>query len=40
VTITADLQPDQQMARWDDHVVLYQEVFELLSLIAVRFTKE
>jgi len=36
VTIAADLQPDQQVARWDDHVVLYQEVFEPLSLAFAR----
>ncbi len=32
MTIAADPQPDQQAERWDDHVVLYQEVFEPLSL--------
>ncbi len=36
VTIAADLQPDQQVPRWDDHVVLYQEVFEPLSLAFAR----
>jgi SAM-dependent methyltransferase len=36
VTIAADLQPDQQAARWDDHVVLYEEVFEPLSLAFAR----
>jgi ubiquinone/menaquinone biosynthesis C-methylase UbiE len=36
VTIAADLQSDQQAARWDDHVVLYQEVFEPLSLAFAR----
>jgi ubiquinone/menaquinone biosynthesis C-methylase UbiE len=36
VTITADLQPDQQTARWDDHVILYEEVFEPLSLAFAR----
>ncbi len=36
MTIAASLQPDQQIARWDDHVVLYQEVFEPLSLAFAR----
>jgi ubiquinone/menaquinone biosynthesis C-methylase UbiE len=36
VTIAADLQPDQQAACWDDHVVLYEEVFEPLSLAFAR----
>ena len=36
MTIAADLQPDQQAARWDDHVVLYEEVFEPLSLAFAR----
>ena len=31
VTITADLEPDQQPRRWDDHVALYEEVFEPLT---------
>src|SRR5688500_10508938 len=30
VTIAEGLQPDQQPARWNDHVVLYEEVFEPL----------
>ena len=32
----ADLQPDQCSERWDDHVVLYEEVFEPLSLAFAR----
>lgn len=36
VTIADDLQPDQQVGRWDDHVVLYEEVFEPLSLAFAR----
>jgi ubiquinone/menaquinone biosynthesis C-methylase UbiE len=36
VTIADELQPDQQAARWDDHVVLYEEVFEPLSLAFAR----
>jgi ubiquinone/menaquinone biosynthesis C-methylase UbiE len=36
VTIPADLEPDQQASRWDDHVYLYQEVFEPLSLAFAR----
>ena len=35
-TITADLQPDQQPKRWDDHVVLYEAVFEPLSVAFAR----
>jgi len=31
VTITADLEPDQQPGRWDDHLALYEEVFEPLT---------
>src|SRR5262245_1441706 len=31
VTITADLEPDQQPRRWDDHVALYEDVFERLT---------
>jgi len=31
VTITADLEPDQQPRRWDDHLALYEEVFEPLT---------
>jgi SAM-dependent methyltransferase len=31
VTITSDLEPDQQPLRWDDHVVLYEDVFEPLT---------
>jgi ubiquinone/menaquinone biosynthesis C-methylase UbiE len=36
VTIAEELQPDQQPARWNDHVVLYEEVFEPLSLAFAR----
>ena len=36
MTIAEGLQPDQQPARWDDHVVLYEEVFEPLSLAFAR----
>jgi ubiquinone/menaquinone biosynthesis C-methylase UbiE len=31
VTITSDLEPDQQPRRWDDHVALYEEVYEPLT---------
>jgi SAM-dependent methyltransferase len=31
VTTTGDLEPDQQPRRWDDHVALYEEVFEPLT---------
>jgi ubiquinone/menaquinone biosynthesis C-methylase UbiE len=31
VTITSDLEPDQQPHRWDEHVVLYEDVFEPLT---------
>jgi len=31
VTITSDLEPDQQPLRWDDHVALYEDVFERLT---------
>ena len=31
VTTTGDLEPDQQPRRWDDHVPLYEEVFEPLT---------
>lgn len=31
VTITSDLEPDQQPLRWDDHVALYEDVFEPLT---------
>jgi len=30
-TTTGDLEPDQQPRRWDDHVALYEEVFEPLT---------
>jgi SAM-dependent methyltransferase len=29
--VTADLQPDQQPARWDDHVAVYEAAFEPLT---------
>lgn len=32
VTMTLDLQPDQIPARWDDHVDVYERVFEPFSL--------
>jgi SAM-dependent methyltransferase len=31
VTITSELEPDQQPLRWDDHVALYEDVFEPLT---------
>jgi ubiquinone/menaquinone biosynthesis C-methylase UbiE len=31
ITTTSDLEPDQQPRRWDDHVALYEEVFEPLT---------
>jgi len=31
LTTTGDLEPDQQPRRWDDHVALYEEVFEPLT---------
>ena len=31
VTTTGDLEPDQQPRRWDDHVALYEQVFEPLT---------
>jgi SAM-dependent methyltransferase len=31
VTTTSDLEPDQQPLRWDDHVTLYEDVFEPLT---------
>jgi SAM-dependent methyltransferase len=31
MTLTAELQPDQQPARWNNHVVVYESVFEPLS---------
>ena len=31
VTITSDPEPDQQAHRWDDHVALYEDVFEPLT---------
>jgi SAM-dependent methyltransferase len=40
VTITSHLEPDQLPHRWDDHVALYEDVFEPLtqsfSLAAIR----
>lgn len=31
VTTTSDLEPDQQPLRWDEHVTLYEDVFEPLT---------
>jgi len=31
VTITSNLEPDQQPLRWDDYVALYEDVFEPLT---------
>src|ERR1700751_3131501 len=31
VTITSNLEPDQQPQRWGDHVGLYEDVFEPLT---------
>jgi SAM-dependent methyltransferase len=31
VMMTSDLEPDQQPRRWDDHVALYEDVFEPLT---------
>jgi SAM-dependent methyltransferase len=31
VTTRGDLEPDQQPVRWDDHVTLYEDVFEPLT---------
>src|SRR6516164_9055819 len=31
MTLIAELQPDQQPARWDDHVAVYETVFEPLT---------
>jgi ubiquinone/menaquinone biosynthesis C-methylase UbiE len=31
VTTTSELEPDQEPLRWDDHVALYEEVFEPLT---------
>ncbi|MFZ1882167.1 MAG: methyltransferase domain-containing protein [Rhodoplanes sp.] len=31
MTVSPDLQPDQQPARWDDHVGVYEAVFEPLT---------
>src|SRR5262244_1226062 len=31
LTITSNLEPDQQPHRWDDHVGLYEDVFEPLT---------
>ena len=30
--IAVELQPDQRPALWDDHIALYEEVFEPLTL--------
>src|SRR5262249_1509211 len=31
MSLAVELQPDQNPGRWDDHVAVYQEVFEPLS---------
>ena len=31
-SITGDLQPDQRPERWDDHVLVYERVFEPFTL--------
>jgi len=31
MTLAIELQPDQQPRRWDDHVAVYEAVFEPLS---------
>jgi SAM-dependent methyltransferase len=31
MSLTTELQPDQQPGRWDDHVAVYEQVFEPLS---------
>ncbi len=36
MTRAADLQPDQRPERWDDHVALYEQAFEPLSLAFAR----
>jgi SAM-dependent methyltransferase len=36
MTITAILQPDQRPERWDDHVALYEQVFEPLTVEFAR----
>jgi SAM-dependent methyltransferase len=36
MTIAAILQPDQRPERWDDHVLLYEQVFEPLTVAFAR----
>ncbi|MBX9909298.1 MAG: methyltransferase domain-containing protein [Beijerinckiaceae bacterium] len=36
MTLATDFQPDQQSARWDNHVGVYEAVFEPLSLAFAR----
>jgi ubiquinone/menaquinone biosynthesis C-methylase UbiE len=36
LSIAAERQPDQSPERWDDHVLLYEEVFEPLSVAFAR----
>jgi SAM-dependent methyltransferase len=36
MTLVAEFQPDQQPARWNDHVGVYEAVFEPLSLAFAR----
>ena len=36
MNLATSLQPDQQPARWDDHVAAYEAVFEALSLAFAR----
>ncbi len=38
MSLTPDLQPDQQPARWDDHVAVYETVFEPLTNAFARRT--
>jgi SAM-dependent methyltransferase len=36
MSLTTDLQPDQQPARWDDHVAVYESLFEPLTDVFAR----
>lgn len=36
MTLTGDLQPDQQPARWDNHVAVYESLFEPLTDVFAR----
>src|SRR5258708_23232124 len=38
--LAVELQPDQQAARWDDHVDVYEAVFEPLTNAFARFALE